>query len=671
MVMSKIGSLPRRNYRIASVAALVALSASAFATALAGPPRPDTLDESPAYVAPSKYQFGHNGFGPTDMVEPNGLAVDSQNRVYVADCALDHIQVFTEAGAHLSTIGGPEPQLGSLRCPAGLALAPDGRLLVVDAGHRRVQSYDAASGAFLGTAIDDPEIVRPFAVSTAGKMIAISDPGAESVRFYDLAGSPLHSCGTAGEAPGSFANPQGVALDGQGTLYVADQQNHRIQQVRSDCSVVRSWGVYGGRPGDMAEPSDVRFVDGHVYVADLTNHRLQVFDAHGNYLYEWGRHPPTAHEGNGRTHYPYLVAVNPQNSIAVVGEPFEVRLQTFDLAAVRDFVQKNVRAQDDPYWNKSPRFHYGTGVVVVVIKRAALPLEDAPGWSRPLAEEDTWGLAIAEPDISRVAVIEWTEAGPKLRTSIGGFGSDPGLFKQPSGVVQDPETLELYVADAYNHRIQVITPDGEFIRSFGTFGLAPGSMNAPGGLDFDSEGNLLVVQAHANRIDSYSKAGEYLGTFGEPGSGPAQFNRPIQIRYNPRLDRIYVNDLFNQRIQILTGDGQYIGEFGHDLPGLSPGHLIDSLFSAIDEHNNIYVTDTASNRVLKFDQDGHLLAHWGSFGSEIGQFYKPKGIAVRGDRVYVLDFGNHRGQIFTLDGEPLGIFGEDVLYPRSTFSDPS
>jgi hypothetical protein len=36
----------------------------------------------------------------------------------------------------------------------------------------------------------------------------------------------------------------------------------------------------------------------------------------------------------------------------------------------------------------------------------------------------------------------------------------------------------------------------------------------------------------------------------------------------------------------------------------------------------------------------------------------------------VLDFGNHRGQIFTLDGEPLGIFGEDVLYPRSMFTDP-
>lgn len=57
---------------------------------------------------------------------------------------------------------------------------------------------------------------------------------------------------------------------------------------------------------------------------------------------------------------------------------------------------------------------------------------------------------------------------------------------------------------------------------------------------------------------------------------------------------------------------------------------------------------------------------WGSFGTGPGEFYLPKGVSVdqRGI-VYVLDFGNHRGQMFTTDGVFVGIFGEGTLYQTS------
>ena len=84
---------------------------------------------------------------------------------------------------------------------------------------------------------------------------------------------------------------------------------------------------------------------------------------------------------------------------------------------------------------------------------------------------------------------------------------------------------------------------------------------------------------------------------------------------------------------------------------------------AIDDRDNVYVPDAAVNRIQKFDADGRFVRQWGSFGSEVGQFYKPKGAAILRDRLLVIDFGNHRGQIFDLDGKPLGVFGEGILSP--------
>jgi tripartite motif-containing protein 71 len=626
--------------------------------AFAGPPPPEGNDNT-AHIALPRYQFTVSGQGSPGMLEPSGLTIDAQQQVYIADCARDNIEVFTIAGLHVKTIGGSEPQMGSLRCPQGLALDPSGRLLVIDTGHRRVQAFDSSSGRFLATIIGDKELVWPYGISTDGRTIAISDPGTEGIHFYDMTGRYLRSCGTVGDRLGNFANPLGVTLDTQGNIYVADQQNSRIQQLRPDCSVIRAWGKYGGWSGELAEPADVRFVDGQVYVADLTNHRLQVFDANGRYLYQWGHHPATAHEGNGYTHYPMFMAPDSRGTDAVVCEPFELRCQTFDL----NFVQSHFRRTSDlAFWDKYPRFHYGTGIIVIVVK-------PPPIVATPASAQSNMGVAIAEPDLSRVVTIDWSGRTPKMHAAMGGFGSQPGLFKQPSGMVQDPTTLELYISDAHNHRIQVFTVDGHYVRSFGTFGMTPGYMNGPGGLDFDDEGHLLIAQTHAQRIDVYTKQGEFLRSIGGPGEGPLQFNHPIGLVFNRQLKRIYVADSFNQRIQILSADGRYISEFGGH--GNGPGQLIDALFLAIDKNNNIYVTDTASDRVQKFNQDGHFIKQWGGWGSEPGQFYKPKGIAVMEDRLLVLDFGNHRGQIFTLEGEPIGTFGEGVLYLPPATANPS
>jgi DNA-binding beta-propeller fold protein YncE len=631
-------------------------------TALAGPP-PSDQDTNPAFVVPPLHQFGRYGSGIGEMLEPSGLAVDSADRVYVADCGEGRVQVFAVDGTLLRVIGHHGTDDGGLLCPRGLAVTPDSRLLVTDAAARRVVSF-SLDGTFQRTLVDDQEMQEPYAVAVRGTTLAVTDPGTETVRVYDTSSHLRRVCGTAGDAPGQFANPAGVVFDDRGGLLVSDQENARIQSLRLDCSVEGVWGSYGGLPGHFAEPANLALVGGHLYVADLTNHRIQVLDENGNYLFEWGRHPATPHQGNGRLHYPEFVAVDPAGQRAAVCEPFEVRCQVFDTAAVAH----QARGASDPaFWYKFPRFHYGKKVNSIVL--CAHPCADgqvvspaafqAAGLPASYATTGFRGVAISEPDLSVVVVLDWTGATPRVLSRIGGYGTEPGRFRQPTGIAFDPQRGELYVSDGNGQRIEVFHLDGTLVRMFGTYGTEPGRMDGPGGLAFDSEGNLWVTQTDANRIDVFTPQGGYLRSVGSPGRGEVQFNKPLAIRYNPRLQRFYVTDNFNHRIQVLAPDGRFITSFGSD--GTGPGQFIDLFDVAFDRSNDLYASDDAQNRIAKFDPDGHFLQQWGSFGSEPGQFYKPKGLAVVDDRLLVIDFGNHRGQVFTLTGRPLGVFGEGIL----------
>src|SRR5215216_2148108 len=78
---------------------------------------------------------------------------------------------------------------------------------------------------------------------------------------------------------------------------------------------------------------------------------------------------------------------------------------------------------------------------------------------------------------------------------------------------------------------------------------------------------------------------------------------------------------------------------------------------AVDADGDVYVTDYALDRVLKFGPDGSVIAQWGSSGNAVGQFSAPFGIAIDERTVYVVDQLNARVQKFAADGTPLTSFG--------------
>jgi predicted membrane-bound mannosyltransferase/DNA-binding beta-propeller fold protein YncE len=130
--------------------------------------------------------------------------------------------------------------------------------------------------------------------------------------------------GRTGSEGGQFAAPRGIAAAPDGSLYVADSLNDRIQHLDADGNLIAQWGSYGsvdqgGAPGGtFNEPWGVGVgPDGSVYVADTWNHRIQKFTADGAFVAMWGE-PIGGAPGGGATLYgPRAVAVDAQGRVFV------------------------------------------------------------------------------------------------------------------------------------------------------------------------------------------------------------------------------------------------------------------------------------------------------------------------------------------------------------------
>jgi len=107
--------------------------------------------------------------------------------------------------------------------------------------------------------------------------------------------SPDLVLGTTGSEPGQFQSPRAVAVAADGSLYVVDSMNDRIQHLSQDGEVLHVWGMHadvsqGEAPGGtFNEPWGIAVgLDGSVYVADTWNYRVQKFTADGRFITMWG-----------------------------------------------------------------------------------------------------------------------------------------------------------------------------------------------------------------------------------------------------------------------------------------------------------------------------------------------------------------------------------------------
>jgi sugar lactone lactonase YvrE len=97
-------------------------------------------------------------------------------------------------------------------------------------------------------------------------------------------------------------------------------------------------------------------------------------------------------------------------------------------------------------------------------------------------------------------------------------GNPPAALTEPTAVITDPANGDVYIAESHMDvgdpdlvgRISVFDRNGRFIRSFGKAGTGPGEFRTPHALAFDSQGNLVIADRHNHRVQLVTKTGRFL-----------------------------------------------------------------------------------------------------------------------------------------------------------------
>lgn len=257
------------------------------------------------------------------------------------------------------------------------------------------------------------------------------------------------------------------------------------------------------------------------------------------------------------------------------------------------------------------------------------------------------------------------EAGSDTELIWGRQGTAAGELQKPRAIAIDGDD-NVYLVDM-TARIQVFTPEGEFLRGWRTPEHANGR---PTGLSFDREGNLLVADTHYFRMLVYSPAGELLSDRcigGRQGHAPGEFGF-VTDAVQDSQGNYYVADYGEfDRIQKFSRDGRHLLEWGGH--GQQPGQFARPQSLVIDENDHVWVADSCNHRIQVFDSSGKLLKLWGEQGREPGQLSYPYGLALDLEgHLLVLEYGNHRVQKFSRDGRPLAVWGSSGRGPGQTFN---
>ncbi|MEN8250879.1 MAG: 6-bladed beta-propeller [Bacteroidota bacterium] len=269
----------------------------------------------------------------------------------------------------------------------------------------------------------------------------------------------------------------------------------------------------------------------------------------------------------------------------------------------------------------------------------------------------------APPDTARIQFLTSYNNSGDVRGAQSKFKSfivgkeDPIFIEKPYGIaindnklfVVDPGIANLEVIDLDNNTFEYFIPEGR------------GMLQSPLNCNFDEEGNLYVADAGRSQVVVFDENLEYKGEI----SGDEKFD-PSDVFIIG--DTLFVTDPKNNRINLYNlYNGQPISYFPKEAKVGDENWLYNPLNLHLS-NGKIYVTDFGDSRIKIYSMNGEYLSSVGSYGRGLGQFVRPKGIAVDRDRnLFAIDAGFQNVQIFNENGQLLMFFGGPYQGPGDMY----
>lgn len=592
--------------------------------------------------------------------DPRGLAVDAAGNLYIADTYNHRVRkvspdgtITTVAGVGASGFsgdGGPA-RSAQLYAPRGLALDAAGNLYIADRDNHRVRK------------------VKPDGTIT-------TVAGAAGWGGFSGDGGPA----TAARLNG----PTGVTLDKDGNLYIADSNNHRIRKVSPDGTISTAAGNgnwnFSGDAGPataagLYNPESVAVdEDGNLYIADQYHYRIRKVTPDGTIS-------TVAGDGNGGNRGDGGPALNAgfRANALVVGKEGSLYLSDRDSRRIRKVSSDGMITS--VAGGNVPAAREGAALATEIWDPIGMA-EDAQG-NLYVSDQDADVVYKLTPAGQVVRV-----AG----TGNGGSSPDGGPAREaslsgPAGLALD-KSGNLYIAEQYNNKVRKVTPDGTIttVAGNGDGGNAgdngpaiDAELDYPTGVAVDAAGNVFIADRDNHRIRKVTPDGRITtvagtgnaGFYGDGGPATAALlNYPFGVAVDA-AGNLFITDTDNARIRKVSPDGTIttVAGNGNDyhmdyyrVTGLpSQPALRATLFEptgiSLDPAGNVYFTERIGHRIRRLSPDGVLttVAGIGVSGfagdngpASLARFSYPEGILVgRAGNLYVADTGN--GLIRSLD----------------------
>ena len=406
-------------------------------------------------------------------------------------------------------------------------------------------------------------------------------------------------------------SPAGVAVDSAGNLYIADTDNNRIRMVANGVITTIAGNGFGGFSGDNGPATNARLADpqgiavdsaGNLYIADVGNNRIRkvangvIGTVAGNGLAGFsGDNGPAA---NAQLNSPYGVGVDSAGNL-YIADTENQRLRKVSNGVITTIAGSGTAG-----------FSGDNGSATSA--RLATPLG--------IAVDSAGGLYIADRDNNRIRKVASGVITTVAGNGAQGFGGDNGpatnaQLLSPISVAVD-SSGSLYITDTGNDRVRkvangviaTLAGGGTLV---GDNGPATGAqLSHPSGVALDSAGNLYIADEDSNLIWKVSNgaittvAGN--GTAGFSGdNGPAtnaQLFNPISVAVDSS-GNLYIADTGNNRVRKVA-NGVITTMAGNGTPGFSgdngPAASAQLSFPtavALDSAGKLYIADTGNNRI--------------------------------------------------------------------------
>jgi DNA-binding beta-propeller fold protein YncE len=281
--------------------------------------------------------------------------------------------------------------------------------------------------------------------------------------------------GGPGTEPGLFQRPRDVAVAPDGSLYIADTENNRIQHLARDGSVLHSWGSFAditqgeAPPGTFFQPWGLAIApDGSVYVADTWNYRIQKFTPDGKFVAMWGY----AGQGEAPEAFwgPRDVEVDQQGRV-LVSDTGNKRIVIFgpDGEYISQFGSEGF---------EPGQFYESIGISL-----------DQQG---NLYVADTWN--------QRVQVFAQDDQGGYQPLNAWDVYAWFGQSLDNKPYLDVAENGHVFVTDPEGYRVLEFTRDGQIVRFWGDYSTGPDGFGLAAGVAVDPQGGIWVTDAGNSRI---------------------------------------------------------------------------------------------------------------------------------------------------------------------------